>query len=92
MQRRFRVAPRFYFFIIILMLALFALSFTLSQLRWQRLSAHADALEQTRAELAVRVRELGERLTYVQSDDYVERVARDELNMLMPGEVRYVSS
>ena len=40
----------------------------------------------------MQVRELGERLTYVQSDDYVERVARDELNMLMPGEVRYITS
>ncbi len=92
MQRRLRASPRFYVFIILLMLALFALSFTISQLRYRRLSAHADALAQTRAELALEVRQLDERLKYVQSDAYVERVARDELNMLMPGEVRYVSN
>ena len=92
MQRRLRASPRFYVFIILLMLALFAMSFTISLLRDRRLSAHADALAQTRAELALEVRQLDERLKYVQSDAYVERVARDELNMLMPGEVRYVSN
>ena len=32
-----------------------------------------------------------QRLAQAQSDEYVIRVARDELNMIMPGEIRYVN-
>ena len=34
---------------------------------------------------------LSSELDYAQTDAYIERVARDELGMIMPGEVRYVN-
>lgn len=41
------------------------------------------------------VREIGElekEIEFVQTDEYVERAARDELGLIMPGEVRYVNA
>jgi len=38
------------------------------------------------------VNELNSQLAYVRTDAYIERVARDELNMIRPGEIRYVSN
>ena len=36
--------------------------------------------------------ELQEEIDFVQTDAYVERAARDELGLIMPGEVRYVNA
>ena len=38
------------------------------------------------------VEALSAQLEFAQTDEYVVRVARDELGMLMPGEIRYVSA
>ena len=41
------------------------------------------------------MREIGElekEIEFVQTDEYVERAARDELGLIMPGEVRYVNA
>ena len=35
--------------------------------------------------------ELSEQLAYARTDEYVMRIARDELGMILPGEVRYVN-
>jgi cell division protein FtsB len=35
--------------------------------------------------------QLREELAFAGTDEYVERVARNELEMVMPGEIRYVS-
>ena len=41
--------------------------------------------------MAIRVNLLSDQLDFAQTDDYVIRTARDELGMIMPGEVRYVN-
>lgn len=92
MQRRLRVRPRFYLFVIVFMLLCFTVSGFASQLHYNRVSSRVDALANERVALSNRIRELDAQLDYVRTDAYIERVARDELNMIMPGEIRYVSN
>ena len=92
MQRRMRVRPRFFLLILALMLICFAVSFIVAQVRIQQASGRVAALTQQRNDLMSRQSDLNDQLAYVKTDDYVIRVARDELSLIMPGEYRYVSS
>ena len=92
MQRRVRVQPRFYAFLIAVMLLCFLASFIVSQTQYARAADRLNVLNRERAALTTRVNELQQRLDYVRTDAYVERIARDELGMLRKGEIRYVNS
>jgi len=88
---RRRVKPRFWVFMIAITLIVFLASFAVMRIRYgygaQRL---AQAISERDA-LAAEADALGDQLEYAQTDEYVIRVARDELNMIMPGEIRYVN-
>lgn len=88
---RRRVKPRFWGFMIGITLIVFLASFAVMRIRYgygaQRL---AQAISERDA-LAAEADALGDQLEYAQTDEYVVRVARDELNMIMPGEIRYVN-
>ncbi len=87
-----RITPRFCLILIGMMLIVFSVSIGLSR---RDLAKGADRLEEVYAEhaaLSQQIDQLREDLAYAQTDDYVERVARDELGMMRPGEIRYVSS
>ena len=89
---RFRIQPRFCVFLIAVMLIVFSVSIGLS---FRDLRAGERRLEEVRDEYAALQGELDslrEQLEFAQTDDYVERVARDELGLMMSGEIRYVSS
>lgn len=91
MFMRVRVQPRFWVFMITVTALVFAASLVVLQHR----CAQADRqLRETRAyrdQLRAQTDTLADALDYAQTDAYVERVARDELGMIMPGEVRYVN-
>ena len=89
---RLRIRPRFCLILIGVMLAVFSISLGLSS---RDLAAGAQRLAQVQAErdaLADELESLSAELAYAQTDEYIERVARDELGMMRPGEIRYVSS
>lgn len=91
-MHRYRVAPRFYCFLIACMLAVFGVSFAIS---YGRLSAEIDLLNAANAEqakLATEVAVLRQEMSDVQTDEYIERMAREELGMLYPCEIRYVNN
>ncbi len=92
MQRRINVQPRFWVFVIVVMLLCFGTSYAVTQLRYGQITDHVQALSQEKVGLMDRINELSTQLDYVSTDAYVERVARDELNMIRPGEIRYVSN
>ena len=92
MHRRIRIQPRFWLFIIVLMLLCFGASSAVAQYRYAQISDHLNALTREKILLTDRISALNAQLDYVRTDAYVERVARDELNMLLPGEIRYVSN
>lgn len=87
---RLRIQPRFCLILIGCMLLIFSVSFLLSG---RDLRAGAARLEAAQAECAAMEAELEalrDQLAYTETDDYVVRVARDELGMVMPGEIRYI--
>lgn len=92
MQRKIRPRPRFWRFVILMTLIVFGVSCGVAQLRYAQIASRVRALQAERDGLTEQVASLTERLDYVRTDEYVERVARDELNMLRPGEIRYVSN
>ena len=92
MQRKISIQPRFWIFVIVVMLICFGTSYAVTQLRYGQVTQHVNALNQEKVGLIDRISELSSELSYVRTDAYVERVARDELNMIRPGEIRYVSN
>ena len=92
MQRRISIRPRFWVFVIAVMLICFSASCGVAQIRYSQNADHLDALITEKLALDQQVKTLTNRLNYVRTDAYVERVARDELNLIMPGEIRYVSN
>lgn len=88
---RRRIHPKFWLFVIVMMLLVFSVSFACAQ---HSLSEGQDELARITSErdaLLNEVQSLRSTLEFTATDDYVIRVARSELGMLMPGEVRYVS-
>ena len=92
MQRRVSVRPRFWVFLIAAMLLCFSASCAVAQIHYSRNAEHLNALMTEKLALDQQVKSLSNRLNYVRTDAYIERVARDELNLIMPGEIRYVSN
>ena len=88
---RRRVKPRFWGFMIAVTLLVFLASFAVLRIRYGYGAQQLAQAEGERDALAVEAKTLGERLEFAQTDEYVIRVARDELNMIMPGEIRYVN-
>lgn len=89
--RHIRILPRFWRFIILLLVLIFGACAGASELKYRRCCAHLAEVERARDAAAQRVDALSERLAEVQTDAYTERIAREELNLLYPGEIRYVA-
>ena len=92
MQRRLRIRPRFWVFVIVVMLICFGTSYAVAQIQYQQAAERVESLVDEKMALDDRIISLSSQLAYVKTDAYIERVARDELNMIMPGEIRYVSN
>ena len=88
---RRRVKPRFWGFMIAVTLIVFLVSFAVLRLRYSYGARQLQQAEDERVALSIEADLLEDRLKYARTDEYVMRVARDELNMIMPGEIRYVN-
>ena len=89
--RRIRVLPRFWRFVSLLLVLIFGACALSSEMKYRRCCAHLAEVQLARDEAARRVDALSERLAEVQTDAYIEEIARRELNLLYPGEIRYVA-
>ena len=87
-----RITPRFCLILIAVMLLAFGVSIGVSSRDLARGTEKLEAVYAEQAELEQHLRQLQEDLAYAQTDDYIERVARDELGLMRPGEIRYISS
>ena len=88
---RHRTTPKFWLFMIVTMLIVFSVSFGVLQHRYSVGERQLARISDYRDELDLYVRDLNEELEYVQTDAYIIRAARDQLGLIMPSEVRYVS-
>lgn len=88
---RRRVKPRFWVIMIALTLIVFLTSFAVMNGRYVQGEQRLKKVQADRDELILQVSALSDKLAFAQTDDYVIRTARDELGMIMPGEVRYVN-
>lgn len=86
-----RIRPKFWLIVIALMLIAFAASFALAQHSLRLGASELSEAISHREALQGEVDKLRATLDFVQTDEYVIRVARDELGMIMPGEIRYVN-
>ena len=88
---RRRIKPRFWLFMIAVTLLVFGTSFIVMQHRYSQGTRQLHQAREERDALILQVSALSEELAFAQTDDYIIRVARDELGMIMPGEIRYVN-
>ena len=88
---RTRTTPRFWLFMIVTTLIVFGVSFGVLQHRYSEGERQLARINECRDELDLQVRDLNDELEYVQTDAYIIRAARDQLGLIMPSEVRYVS-
>lgn len=88
---RLRVKPRFWVFMIAVTLLVFFASFAVLRARYAQGEARLQQAREDRDKLILQVNGLSDELAFARTDDYVIRTARDELGMIMPGEVRYVN-
>ena len=88
---RRRVKPRFWLFMIAVTLLVFCASFLVMRGRYVQGEARLQQARSDRDALILQVNALTDQLAFARTDDYVVRTARDELGMIMPGEVRYVN-
>lgn len=89
-RKRLRVTPRFWAIVALVCFVYIATSYALGFLAIWRLKGE---IRQVQAEIAVaeaRNEELRRELEYLQSDDYIEKVAREELGLVKPGETPVV--
>ena len=89
--RRIRVLPRFWRFVILLLALIFGACALSSEHRYRRCCAHLAEVQAARDAAAQHVEALSDRLAEVQTDAYIEEIARRELNLLYPDEIRYVA-
>ena len=86
-----RMKPAFWLFMIVTTLVMFGVSFGVLQYRYSEGERQLARINEYRDELDLQVRDLNDELEYVQTDAYIIRAARDQLGLIMPREVRYVS-
>ena len=89
---RFRVKPRFWVIIITITALIFGINFLAQSNRCVRGERELAELTERRNALILQNNALADELEFAHTDEYIIRVARDELDLIMPGEVRYVSA
>ena len=92
LHQRLCVKPRFYLLLAALLLLAFGLSCTLTRLEIRRQERRIARLSAQKLEQETRLQALREAISFAQTDACVERIARSELNLLYPGEIRYIAA
>ena len=87
-----RIDAKFWLAMLVMTLVVFGISFGVLQHRYNQGARQLDEVMAKHKELYLRLLDLEDEMDYVQTDDYIQRAARDDLGYIMPGEVRYVNS
>lgn len=87
-----RVKPRFWLILMVLMLSVYIVLTSSQRDLIEQQAAVIDELTLTKETMEVEIASAQRRLEFSKSDDYIERIARSELGLVMPDEVLYVQS
>ena len=87
-----RTNAQFWMAMLLTTLLVFGVSFAVLQHRYNQGARQLDEVIARHTELYLRLLDLEDEMEYVQTDEYIQRAARDDLGLIMPGEVRYVNS
>lgn len=84
--------PRFFVILSVIAALVFVAGTTMVRTRMMQDARRlAEVRLEQQALVADLIHQLEQQIEYVQTDEYVENAARDELGLIMPGEIRYMS-
>ncbi len=92
MVGKYHIKPRFWLMLSLTAALVFSVSLLVARNRLDAAAAEVAALEAQRDQLVREIGTLQDEINFAQTDEYIERAARDELGLIMPGEVRYVNA
>lgn len=83
--------PRFFLILSVLAALVFLAGTAMVQVRMKQDARRLAEVRQEQQALVDEISWLEQQIEYVQTDEYVENAAREELGLIMPGEIRYMS-
>ena len=86
-----KLSAQFWAMLIAATLMVFSVSFIVLQHRCAEGERRLSQVKAKHTQLYLKMMDLEEEMKYVQTDDYIERSARDDLGLIMPNEYRYIS-
>lgn len=89
-RRRWRFTPRFYRLVAAFMAGYVLLAYWHGYARITAVRRQIEDVRHQLAALEARNRQLRATVAWLSSDEYVERVAREKLGLVRPGETRFV--
>lgn len=89
-RKRWKVTPRFFLFLLLLLSLWIALGFAARYFRIVSLQNQLVRIRREIAAMEARNEELEKQIEYLQSDEYIEKVAREKLGLVKPGETVYI--
>lgn len=89
-RRRWRVTPRFWLILMLLFGAYMAYAYITGFIEIARLERAIAAVEEEIERVTLENEALRRELARLQSPEYIEKVAREELGLVMPGETAVI--
>ena len=83
--------PRFFVILSVIAALVFVAGTTMVRTRMMQDARRLAEVRLEQQALVDEISQLEQQIEYVQKDEYVENAARDELGLIMPGEIRYKS-
>lgn len=83
--------PRFFVILSVIAALVFVAGTTMVRARMKQDARRLAEVRLEQQALVDEISQLEQQIEYVQTDEYVENAARDELGLIMPGEIRYMS-
>lgn len=83
--------PRFFVILSVIAALVFVAGTTMVRTRMMQDARRLAEVRLEQQALVDEISQLEQQIEYVQTDEYVENAARDELGLIMPGEIRYMS-
>ncbi|MFO7254148.1 FtsB family cell division protein [Limnochorda sp.] len=88
-RRRFRVTPRFYALLLVLVLVMLGARLVQGWVAEHRLTRELEVLQEQIEARRAEIQRLEAEVAEMQTEAYVERRAREALGLVLPGEERY---